>query len=668
MPRQEELELALRDSITPGLKAIAKELRELNRAAKEAAGETSDNIDKISKSTQNYSDKATAALRSLEAMSRSAVNMGKSIVGIGGTTEALNLLSKSINDLATTRIQLSNFATDTRFTAQNISVMREAMERMGIDTKQADTYIGNLSTKLQELRALREGSQLFRDLQLMGSGGTDLAKKLQSAVDVGDYKAAVEEVVKTYQQQSPRAQFYLSQMLQVPQSVLEQWAEYNAKSIGQFQGSTAAAKEWHNNWVTRQVQMKNEWDDFNEHVMERGNEVFEYFKKNPIEKGTLSKFFIDEFDAIDKGIQTTIREIQAIKKFLEDLDDFYSQTLLGKMLGIKTTEEKTRDAADEKKNVGGSKSRFEGAFTAVEEMRLQQENNKTLKEIRDRLTPADEGTGAAGSAESAGGYGAGIRQAGGAARAALGGFRRGATGPSGGAASKYTGDANQPASVGGKIDRSRFAKEIENTPGLKEKMLGIAAGEQGTHPAGTTATLESMMNRAAMLKTTLAHEARTTAEGGYYVGYKPGALNDPKWKAQLESSYSAAMGGSNVSNYATDNASSWLAAKHKRTGDFETRSDIHGETFFAPGSRDAGRGRNRKNYEIWRKSLDDDAKNTVFDKGTASVTVDFNQNKNKAKEQQADGGVFKKIDNEREPQAPKSGGSGADPNDRWHFQ
>jgi hypothetical protein len=213
-------------------------------------------------------------------------------------------------------------------------------------------------------------------------------------------------------------------------------------------------------------------------------------------------------------------------------------------------------------------------------------------------------------------------------------------------------------------------KEIENTPGLKEKILGIAAGEQGAHQTGTTAVLESMMNRAAMLKTTLAHEARTTGEGGYYAGYKPGALNDKGWRETLEQSFKNAMSGSNVSNYATDNASSWLAEKHKRTGAFETRSDIHGETFFAPGSRDAGRGRNRANYERWRKSLDDDAaerKSTVFDKGTASVTVDFGDQKIRTKENREDGGVFKPLNNQREGQAPKTGDSPSF-NDRWHFQ
>ena len=62
--------------------------------------------------------------------------------------------------------------------------------------------------------------------------------------------------------------------------------------------------------------------------------------------------------------------------------------------------------------------------------------------------------------------------------------------------------------------------------------------------------IETMMNRAAMAGTSLAAQATLhSSEGGYYAGYNPGALATRR--AFLEDSLNKALGGSNVSNYAT---------------------------------------------------------------------------------------------------------------------
>ncbi len=192
-----------------------------------------------------------------------------------------------------------------------------------------------------------------------------------------------------------------------------------------------------------------------------------------------------------------------------------------------------------------------------------------------------------------------------------GGFGGGAStrgGSSGGGGSGGGNAGPLPDVPGGVIDRSRFARELEQNPGLREKIMGIAAGEN-MNPRANIAVLESMMNRAAMAGTTLAAQARLHAqtginEGGYYAGYNPGALRNPKTRAMIEKSLATVLGGSNVSNYATDNASSWLAAKHKRTGGFTLQSEYGGESFFSPGTS-GGRGgpRSRAAYEAWRNRI-----------------------------------------------------------------
>src|SRR5215831_16953375 len=132
MPRQEELEVALRDSITPGLRAIARELRALNQAAKEASGQSSQEIDKISQSTQNLATVTRNALREMQQLSASVLDFGKKILGVGGAYEAITKLTGSLNELSATRVQLSMFSHDMRMSAQEIETMRGAMSRMGV--------------------------------------------------------------------------------------------------------------------------------------------------------------------------------------------------------------------------------------------------------------------------------------------------------------------------------------------------------------------------------------------------------------------------------------------------------------------------------------------------------------------------------------------------------
>jgi hypothetical protein len=96
--------------------------------------------------------------------------------------------------------------------------------------------------------------------------------------------------------------------------------------------------------------------------------------------------------------------------------------------------------------------------------------------------------------------------------------------------------------------------------------------------------METMMNRASVRHTSLAQQLRLVGEGhGYYPtmrGY------NARQNTILDENLAKVLGGSNVSGNATDNSSSWLAEKEKRTGSFRWLKDINRESFFAPGHAD----------------------------------------------------------------------------------
>lgn len=162
---------------------------------------------------------------------------------------------------------------------------------------------------------------------------------------------------------------------------------------------------------------------------------------------------------------------------------------------------------------------------------------------------------------------------------------------------------NPPGSVGGlAADRAKFAKEMEQKPWLREKVMAIAAAENN-NPTANQAVLESMMNRASARGTSLEEAARLVREGrGYYPVTNPSGLQ--KNRAMIESNLNKVLAGSNVSNYATDNSSGSLAVRDQVSGAFipSLPGAVNGESFFSPGNR--GRGpASRESYMRWLEGV-----------------------------------------------------------------
>lgn len=208
-------------------------------------------------------------------------------------------------------------------------------------------------------------------------------------------------------------------------------------------------------------------------------------------------------------------------------------------------------------------------------------------------------------------------------------------------------------------DRARYARELERNPALRQKIMRIAFNEQGANPQGTQAVLESMMNRASARGTNLETQAHWYGgeKGGYYAmgNMGRGALENPHSRAILEHSLNEALGGSNISNYATDNSSGGLAARERATGKFHYTAGYHGESFFTPGWGEPGLERK---YNAWRQALgasEDrmalDAHSVRTHKVEASGKLTANINAPKGTDVTLEGGgAFTKIEMNRQTQ------------------
>lgn len=164
-------------------------------------------------------------------------------------------------------------------------------------------------------------------------------------------------------------------------------------------------------------------------------------------------------------------------------------------------------------------------------------------------------------------------------------------------------------------DRARFANELAQKPWLKNRIMQISLGEN-TDSRANLAVMETIFNRASARGVSLEEATKGVAQGGYYPGstFSGGARNMQlaKYAAMAQAHWDQVMGGSNVSNYATDNSSQGLAIRERATGRFTYQSQFGGaggtgspgmETFFSPGGA-GGRGpASRSAYLAWLARL-----------------------------------------------------------------
>lgn len=143
--------------------------------------------------------------------------------------------------------------------------------------------------------------------------------------------------------------------------------------------------------------------------------------------------------------------------------------------------------------------------------------------------------------------------------------------------------------------RQPYARELATNPGLQERLFRIMVNEQRKHPQGVQGIVENAMNRAYLRGTTLAKQLkwhRHEPNGYYQVGPAGTQSNEYKrYLTTLNQAVQNALGGGNITDFATDNASGSLARHQRASGAFRFRTTYGGETFFAPGTAEPGLAR-----------------------------------------------------------------------------
>lgn len=248
MPEQRDIEIALRDSLTTGMRQIGREIDAVTRKMREADASGDTSFNKLGKSLNEFKETADKSKTSMMGLSGFMIGMSRTMLGATGLAAGFYAIGKSLENFAEKRVQLQNLSTDLGFTTDKISIMQRTLSRMGVETNEQQKLISNFGHTLKDAFRLGAFSPFIQQLTAMGESNF-AAKLLDMFKKGGTFDQATDEAAKRFEEiekkfgpGSPQA-VHFANVLQIPESVLRGWREATAEQKAAYQTQYEAAQE-----------------------------------------------------------------------------------------------------------------------------------------------------------------------------------------------------------------------------------------------------------------------------------------------------------------------------------------------------------------------------------------------------------------------------------------
>ncbi|MGY3483995.1 hypothetical protein ACVW1C_001878 [Bradyrhizobium sp. USDA 4011] len=612
-----------------------------SKAAREHAKRIAELHERIEKTKDYISDALVPTLATL----------GITSFGVG---EAVGTLADKIKAASEKYQALNDTIKRGHVSSQFVQGMSDAFSRLGMDVSKANDFVAETGETLDKLRR-GNAAEMQRLTDTFGNTLPWLEKVVSGA---RNYQEAAERIMKALT--DTRIPIDQRRKLAEAFHIDPRIASKNGEEVGEALSKSMAEAVKHGLNIETLSKLDDAYTELGIRQQQFWNDLINVFGPGAV---TVLNQVRDAITPIEKQINSELRDAQAIYRVwvkILDFDDKFSGAVRHG-LGLDGQKPEGLKPGQTSPNAFGNWSpaqRLAAGMSPISFTTGGDRNNPLYRGVRDGVLDAfrqlmgEKSGGSAGgfvnaSYATGGSYGVGFNSGLAGRFGGYGGGHGTSGGSSGGSdavpdnAGAGTSGYVNPAS--GPFDRHRFIKELQSNTALRDKIMRIAANEQGRNAAGTQAVIESMMNRANVRGTSLAAQARWhESEGGYYQQgtMGRGALENPKYRAILERSLAAALHGANTIDYATDNSSGGLADRERATGKFVFHRKINGESFFSPGNAEIGLA--RRYNDLRQRLLDQDAERSAHGArlsdhirnhirsgsggghlGHASVSVDF---------------------------------------------
>jgi hypothetical protein len=368
-------EIALKDSISPQLKQIARDLKALNASVAAGTADTakggSETVTKLSRGVQGLANVTRQSAKELVGVTAFFGGLTKGLLGAVASIEGVKSLAAALQGLAQHRVQLSLYSENLGTSALNLERLARATAHMGLSSEQSATIVASISAKWQDLRTLQHGSQTFKELAEVGPGGERLADEL---IQTKDLFEAIMKIIATFEKAPEGGKNLLAQRFGAPTSFFSRLKDELANIRNPYLIDKNIADEFFKNIKSLEDRFDDEWARFAAHAMPKITEFMKYINEQ-MKKDDWDKTADAFWDEFANRLQTTIREAQELAKIAQPLAD-----LLNKLTQAPNPDEARKALQDAFGKATGQTPRGE-----AEQQRMQQEEHKLLEDIRDAL-------------------------------------------------------------------------------------------------------------------------------------------------------------------------------------------------------------------------------------------------------------------------------------------
>lgn len=270
MPEQLDVEIALRDSISSGLRQVGREIDTITKNMRESAAVGTDAFAKFGKGAKEAKEASDKTKESVSGLHGFMTGMSRVLLGATGVAAGFIAVGDALGKFAQKRVQMEMLSIDLRMSNEQISVMRRALERMGADVGTQDRLLGTLGTKLHEVFTAGYHSPLIEHLSRMGGEGGTIAKLVESTKSGGDFFEATkimldraDEIKKRFGVDSPQLKEFADAM-GWPVSYLQGMN----KGMTEVKSSYIATYEVSKQTLDQMKDLEHEWQDMLTRIQE----------------------------------------------------------------------------------------------------------------------------------------------------------------------------------------------------------------------------------------------------------------------------------------------------------------------------------------------------------------------------------------------------------------
>lgn len=324
---QAEFETTFRDSISAGLRSVAREIDVVNRKIREVNDIKPFN--QMSDGASQLGNSMTQTSRALGVMNNFLGGFVKGVLGPAGAVGAVVAFAKSLETFSVNQIRVENFSRATGFAVKDIDQFTQSMKLSGHSVEESQGYLQRLGGLFNEFRMYRGlGGEMFTGIMEL-RGGLETLGPMFRKVLVGDYRAALDELARVFvaagdgSSTLTRAQLALVEKFKIPADVYENWIKNKNNLIDIYRDMSGDAQQYVLGWQQTKWKIQYAWDDVSAHarrmILDIGNDLglgeSDYHHWADSINAALA-------GPVKESIQTTIKELKSLWGFLEKVGNW----------------------------------------------------------------------------------------------------------------------------------------------------------------------------------------------------------------------------------------------------------------------------------------------------------------------------------------------------------